>query len=119
MGQAKQRETSAERLAQTVEAKRKAAEALGLERRDLREIGEELGLRHDAPFNGYVVHNPASDEFLVDFKNSPHATCRSRTKNPGFAQRFKHFVDEYELAAGAAAGECRRHAPLRSQARLS
>lgn len=98
MGEAKQRGTHTERLAQTVEAKRKAAEALGLEQRDLSEIREELDLPQDAPFHGYVVHIPASDEFLADFKDSWHDTSRGWTKNPGLAQRFEHFVDAYQLA---------------------
>jgi len=98
MGQAKQRGTQAERLAQSAEAKRKTAEALGLVRRDLNDAREGLGLPLDAPFLGYVVHIPANDEFLADFKDSPLATSRSWTKSPGLAQRFEHFADAYKLA---------------------
>lgn len=98
MGQAKQRGTRAERLAQSAEAKRKTVEALGLVRRDLNDVREELGLPQDAPFLGYVVHIPAHDEFLADFKDSPLATSRRWTTSPGLAQRFEHFADAYELA---------------------
>jgi len=98
MGQAKQQGTQAERLAQSVEVTRKTAEALGLVKRDLSEIREEFDLPPDAPFHGYVVHIPASDEFLAHCKNGPLATSRAWTKNPGLAQRFEHFIDAYELA---------------------
>ena len=98
MGQAKQRGTQAERLAQSAEAKRKTAEALGFVQRDLNEVREELGLPQDSLFLGYVVHIPASDEFLMDLKDSPLATSRSWTTSPQLARRFEHFADAYNLA---------------------
>lgn len=62
MGEAKQRGTQAERSAQSVEAKRKTAESLGLVRRDLNDVREELGLPQNAHFLGYVVHIPKLDK---------------------------------------------------------
>ncbi|WPP02415.1 hypothetical protein SFA35_25830 (plasmid) [Pseudomonas sp. HR96] len=98
MGQAKQRGNRAERMAQTLNQKREAAEALGLERRDLNELREELGLPQDAQFHGYIIHIVESDEFLAEFKSTAFATSRSWTKNPGLARLFEHFIDAYELA---------------------
>lgn len=98
MGQAKQRGTIDERLKQSVEAKRKTAEALGLESRSLDDIRNQLGLPPGTPFLGYVVHIPASDEFLAAFKDSPLATSRHWSKSPGMAHRFEHFADAYTLA---------------------
>lgn len=99
MGQAKQRGTQAERLVQSAEAKRKAAKALGLFRRDLHEVSEELGIPQNAPFLGYVVHITARDEFLAEINDSMLATSRTWIKIPGLAHRFEHFVDAYELAS--------------------
>lgn len=98
MGQAKDRGTPDERLAQSVEAKRKIAESLGLVRRSLDDVREEFDLPPDTPFLGYVVHIPTSDEFLAEFKDSPLTASRYWTKNPGMAQRFEHFADAYSLA---------------------
>lgn len=98
VGQAKQRGSRAERKAQTVDAKRRAGEALGLEERHLDEIREELNLSQDAPFHGYIIHIEASDEFLAEYHVTPLATSRAWTKNPGLAHRFEHFIDAYELA---------------------
>lgn len=98
MGQAKDRGTPDERLTQSVEAKRKIAESLGLVRRDLDEVRQELDLPPSAPFLGYVVHIPTRDEFLAEFKDSSIAVSRHWTKNPGMAQRFEHFADAHGLA---------------------
>lgn len=98
MGEAKRRGTAAERLARSAEEKRKTAESFGLVRRDLDEVREELGVPAGAPFLGYVVHIPASDEFLFAKKEMVATTARSWTKNPGLAQRFEQFADAYQAA---------------------
>ncbi|WP_147480474.1 hypothetical protein [Pseudomonas coronafaciens] len=95
MGQAKDRGPIEKRLAQSVEAKRRVAESLGLVRRNLDELREELGLPSGAPFLGYVVHIPESDEFLANFNGITSASYRSWTKNPAMARRFEDFIDAY------------------------
>ncbi|MBM3105884.1 hypothetical protein IIE18_12120 [Pseudomonas sp. V1] len=98
MGQANQRGSFAERLAQSNEAKRNAAEALGLVLRNLDDIRAELGVPQDAPFLGYLVHIPDSDEFLLEYKDTPQATSRSWTKNPGAGRRFADFAEAHMIA---------------------
>lgn len=98
MGQAKNRGTLEERMAQSLAAKRKAAEALGLVERSLDEVREEYGVPAGAPFLGYIVHIPETDEFLASFKNGAHATARHWTRDPGLAMRFDHFPDAHSLA---------------------
>ncbi|UOF19506.1 hypothetical protein [Pseudomonas syringae] len=97
MGQAKDRGPIEKRLAQSVEAKRRVAESLELVRRNLDELREELGLPSGAPFLGYVVHIPESDEFLANFNGITFASYRSWTKNPAMARRFEDFIDAYIL----------------------
>lgn len=98
MGEAKNRGTFQQRVAQSVEAKQRLSDSLGLVRRSLDDIREELGLPEDSTFHGYVVHRPQDDEFLVRFATQPHATARDWCKGPQWAHRFEDFADAYRLA---------------------
>lgn len=100
MGQAKNRGTLSERLAQSVEAKRKVAEDLGLVKRDLADLRKEFDLPADTPFCGYVVHIPETDEFLASFRENDKSAHRGWAKSPALAHRFEHFADAYTLARG-------------------
>ncbi|HHH9443034.1 TPA: hypothetical protein ACP32N_005022 [Pseudomonas aeruginosa] len=98
MGQARQRGTLNERVAQSIAAKRKAAEDMGLTERSLDDIRGEFGLPPGTPFLGYLVHIPDSDEFLVRCHEGMDSASRVWTRDPGVAQRFEHFSDAYQLA---------------------
>ncbi|MFL1449202.1 hypothetical protein ACI77O_12475 [Pseudomonas tritici] len=86
-----------ERWAQSVEEDHRTAESLGLVKRSLAELRQEFDLPADAPFLGYVVHIPARDEFLVEYKNDSLATSRIWTKNPAMALQFQDFAAAYKL----------------------
>lgn len=88
MGQAKQRGARSDRV----------TEALGLKKRNLEDLKKELGLKDDAIFCGYVIHNEEKDEFLAAIKDSPSRTERTFAKTPELAIRYDEFIDAYDVA---------------------
>ena len=98
MGQAKNRGTLEERVAQSIAAKHKAAAELGLVERTLDDIRDELGIPPSSPFLGFLVHQPDTDEFLVDCSEGADVITRSWSQNPGMAQRFGYYIDAHRMA---------------------
>lgn len=98
MGQAKNRGSREERIKQAQQQRCEVAERLGLERRPLAEIKAEMGVPEDAVFRGYAVHIAASDEFLMEHRETRAAEARQWAKLPGLAKFFPAFGDAYQLA---------------------
>lgn len=88
MGQAKNRGSREERL----------AESLGMKQRSLTEIKKEYGLPENSEFLGYGVHNVERDEFLAQFEDTPAATKRAWAKDPQLALQFDEFAAAYEVS---------------------
>lgn len=88
MGQAKNRGSRAQRI----------AEALGLKQRPLADIKKELGLTDDAEFLGYAVHRPGADEFLAQFYNTNLRTQKAWAKTPQVAIRYEDFSEAYDVS---------------------
>lgn len=88
MGQAKNRGTRDERLAQT----------LGLVERSLDELKRDLGIPADAEFLGYGVHLEASDEFLAEFSGQGSVTSKMWAKTPETAKLFMEFSGAYDTS---------------------
>lgn len=88
MGQAKNRSSREQRI----------ADALGLKQRALAEIKKEYGLPETAEFLGYGVHLPEPDEFLVMFKDTAGATKKAWSKDPQAALTMDSFADAYETS---------------------
>ncbi|WP_447747736.1 hypothetical protein [Pseudomonas nicosulfuronedens] len=101
MGQAKNRGSFEERRQAALrqeEQDRAAAKELGLVRRPIREVIEELGLPSDSVFCGYAVHIPSSDEFLLSFLDQEHASTRQWTGSPALAKRFDEAAEAFQIA---------------------
>lgn len=88
MGQAKNRGTREQRI----------AESLGLKERSLEDIKKEYGLPATAEFLGYGVHLPKPDEFLAMFEETAGATKKAWAKDPQAALPFDNFADAYETS---------------------
>jgi hypothetical protein len=90
MGQAKQRGSREQRV----------AEALGLKERPLSEIKQGLGIADDAEFLGYAVHLEKSDEFLAEFTDSPEEgiTRKAWAKTPELAQTYGTFIEAHDVS---------------------
>ena len=88
MGQAKRRGSRDNRI----------AEALGLKQRTLEDVRRELGMPDSAEFLGYVVHIPATDEFLHSVKDAGGAVTRSFARTPDLAFPFESFGEAFALA---------------------
>jgi len=88
MGQAKQRGTREERLAQR----------LGLVERSLDELKRDLNIPADAEFLGYGVHLEKSDEFLSEFREQDGVTSKMWVKMPGMAKIFMEFSGAYDTS---------------------
>lgn len=88
MGQAKQRGTRDQRLAQK----------LGLIERSLDDLKRELNIPAEAEFLGYGVHLEASDEFLSEYEDIPAMIRKMWAKTPEMAKLFKDFSGAYEVA---------------------
>lgn len=88
MGQAKNRGTKEQRI----------AESLGLKQRSLADIKKEYGLPDSAEFLGYGVHNAERDEFLAQFEETPAATKRAWAKDPQLALPYDEFAEAYEVS---------------------
>jgi len=97
MGQAKNRGSQADRQQQAKAQRNAFAEAMGLKQRPLAEIKKELGFPSDAQFQGYAVHIPSSDEFLLQISELEHAAARQWGKSPGIAMCFEDFAEAYTL----------------------
>lgn len=88
MGQAKQRGTREQRLAQK----------LGLVERSLDDLKRELNIPAAAEFLGYGVHLESSDEFLSDFEENLDEIRKMWTKKPEHAKLFSEFSGAYDVA---------------------
>lgn len=88
MGQAKNRGSREERI----------AESLGLQQRSLADIKKQYGLPDTAEFLGYGVHLPEPDEFLATFEESAGATKKAWSKDPQAALMADSFADAYETS---------------------
>jgi len=89
MGQAKQRGTREQRI----------AEALSLREIVVTDIKKELGISDDADFLGYAIHLEESDEFLMgsDSENLDF-TRRAWAKTPELAATFGSFIEAYDVS---------------------
>lgn len=88
MGQAKQRGTREERLAQR----------LGLVERSLDELKRDLNIPADAEFLGYGVHLEESDEFLSEFREQGSVISKMWAKTPELAKMFMEFSGAYDTS---------------------
>lgn len=88
MGQAKNRGTKEQRI----------ADALGLKQRPLADIKKEYGLPDSAEFLGYGIHLPEPDEFLAMFEEAAGATKKAWAKDPQAALTVDNFADAYETS---------------------
>lgn len=88
MGQAKQRGTRDQRLAQK----------LGLVERTLDDLKNQLNIPAEAEFLGYGIHLEASDEFLSKFDENPGVTQKIWAKTPELAMLFMDFSGAYNMA---------------------
>ena len=88
MGQAKQRGTREERLAQK----------LGLVERSLDELKRDLGIPADAEFLGYGVHMEELDEFLSEFSDQGSVTSKMWVKTPELAKLYMEFSGAYDMS---------------------
>jgi|JI10StandDraft_1071094.scaffolds.fasta_scaffold1622052_2 hypothetical protein len=88
MGQAKQRGTRDQRI----------AEALGLREISLSEVKKEYGLAEDADFLGYGVHIEKSDEFLALFEISDEIEKKAWAKTPELALKFDSIADAHDAS---------------------
>lgn len=98
MGEAKNKGSREDRIKQAQERRSAIAESLGMQRRPVAEIIEELGLPTNSTFHGYAVHIPASDEFLIEYRDQADSTGRKWAKTPDLAKCFPEFSDAYEIA---------------------
>lgn len=88
MGQAKQRGSRDQRV----------ANALGLKEVSISELKKEYGLKDDAEFLGYSVHIEKSDEFLAHFETSGVLENKGWAKTPELALRFDSIADAHEIS---------------------
>lgn len=88
MGQAKNRGTREQRI----------AESLGLKQRSLADIKKECGLPDSAEFIGYGIHLPASDEFLSKFDDDSYVSKKLWSKDPQIAIQYEGFADAYDVS---------------------
>lgn len=88
MGQAKQRGTREERLAQR----------LGMVERSLDDLKRDIGIPADAEFLGYGVHLEGSDEFLAEFSDKGSVTSKMWAKTPEMAKLYMEFSGAYDMS---------------------
>ncbi len=88
MGQAKQRGTREERLAQK----------LGLVKCTIDELKHKLNIPDEAEFLGYGIHLEVKDEFLSEFSEDKDATRKMWASSPEHAKLFVEFSDAYNIA---------------------
>lgn len=98
MGEAKNKGSRDDRIKQAQERRCAVAESLGMQKRQIAEIMEELGLPPESTFHGYAVHIPASDEFLIEHRDQPDSSARKWAKTPALAKCFHEFADAYQNA---------------------
>ena len=88
MGQAKNRGTKEQRIA---EAREKQMKSLDISQKPMEEIYQEFDLPEDSEFLGYVINIVESDEYLVSFSDSIDERRASYTKFPEMGLRFEDF----------------------------
>ncbi|MCB6185090.1 hypothetical protein LIN78_16200 [Leeia sp. TBRC 13508] len=88
MGQAKNRGSKEQRI----------ADALGLKRVSLSDLKIRLGLPENASFLGYGIHNVEKDEFLSRFEETADAIMRTWGKTPELAISYAEFDDAYTVS---------------------
>lgn len=88
MGQAKNRGTREQRV----------AESLGLKERSLANIKKEFGLPDSAEFLGYGIHLPEPDEFLSKFDDDGYVSKKLWSKDPQIAIQYKGIADAYDVS---------------------
>lgn len=90
MGQAKQRGTPEQRLAQAFEARKEYQE------RPIKEVIKELELPEDSQFLGYVIHNHSKDDYL--FEISADGAARKYCASPEGAVIYEKYDDAVAIA---------------------
>ena len=82
MGQAKNRGTQADRIAQAQAKAKETDQAI------IAEARAAMELPADTPFRGFVVHVPEADDYLAVLEDLPSQIVRRYTKLPEQALRF-------------------------------
>lgn len=86
MGQAKNRGTRDDRI----------ADALEEQNLKIEEVRKNLNLPEDSKFCGFLVHLVERDEFLSEITTSPVKTTRKFIGTPEAAYRFANFADAHK-----------------------
>ncbi len=90
MGQAKQRGTPAERARQAMEA---------TQLKPVSELIEELGLPPTSKYLGYVIHAPATDDYLAAQTEHAGMNQRMYVKTPDRAMLFTDYGEAVNVAS--------------------
>lgn len=94
MGQAKNRGTKEQRIA---EAREKQMKSLDISQKPMEEIYQEFDLPEDSDFLGYVINIVESDEYLASFSDSVDERRISYAKSPELGLRFEDFHEALDV----------------------